>query len=262
MAELETERLLLRPVRHSDAVDIETFIFSEPSIVKALAHDGSRASKRRYHAQQWSGFGPDGDHDFWDACDMGLYVIHDRSGSIAGKHDFLGVCGVFLEREDNRWCGELFYALAIPYQGRGIMSEAAAAVLRRFDQLPEAGYLYAVYWQLLNPASGRVLEKLGFEHAGSRNLLDEYSGDIYQGIRDFELWRLSKIPADQQLAALEEVAIKLGHLEREGIGDREQNLDAIRQVTDTQVLVSAVTGWLQTGVSSPGFGLLKYRPGI
>ncbi len=260
MLEIETERLLLRPVRFADAADIEQYIFAEPDIVKALAHDGSKAEKRRYHAEQWSGFGPDGNHDFWDACQMGLYVIHDRSASLADADTFLGVCGVFLEREQNKWCGELFYALALPFHGKGIMTEAAVAVLRRFDQLPDAGYLYAVYWQLLNPVSGRVLQKLGFENAGSRDLLDEYPEDLYRGVREFELWRLTDMPKDDQSAILREVAIKLGHLEREGIARRDENLDAIQQVFNPGGLSSQLVSWLDEGLASPGFGLLKYYP--
>ena len=258
--EIETERVLLVPVRHSDARDIERFIFAEPEIVKALAHDGSRAERRRYHAEQWSGFGPDGGHEFWAACQMGLYVIRDRSGSIATADTFLGVCGVFLELEQDKWCGELFYALASPFHGKGVMSEAAAAVLQHFDQLPNAGYLYAVYWQLLNPASGRVLQKLGFKQAGTRNLLDEYPQELYQGIRDFELWRLNRKRPDQHPDTLREVAIKLGHLEREGIGDRQRNLHAIQQAIALDDVSDRVVSWMDEGLANPGFGLLKYHP--
>lgn len=261
MFQLETERLLLRPVRHSDADDIERFIFSEPEIVKALAHDGSRVEKRRYHAREWSGFGPDGDHDFWDACHMGLYVIHDRSSSFADEDTFLGVCGVFLELEQGKWCGELFYALASAFHGKGIMSEAAAAVLQGFDRIPDAGYLYAVYWHLLNPASGRVLQKLGFENAGTRRLLDEYPEDLYRGVRDFELWRLDDAQEGDQSRIVREVAIKLGHLEREGIGGRQQNLDAIQRVMRADSSTEQVASWLDQGLANPGFGLLKYYPG-
>ena len=261
MHQLETERLLLRPVCHSDAADLERFIFSEPEIVKALAHNGASAERRHYHASEWSGFGPDGNHDFWEACKMGLYVIHDRSGSIASPDRFLGVCGVFLEREENHWCGELFYALARPFHGKGIMSEAAIAVLRRFDQIDDAGYLYAVYWQLLNPASGRVLEKIGFDSAGTRDLLDEYSQALYQGVREFELWRLGVAAAENQRAVLKEVAIKLGHFERENIVTRQANRQALQSALREQSLGQRVVDWLDQGAATPGFGLLIYRAG-
>jgi len=104
-------------------------------LVAAAAHP----DVRRRHAKNWSSFGPDGEREFWRACRTGLYVITDRSGELAPAGDFMGVCGVFLEPDGERWSGELFYALALPYHGRGVMREAAAAVISRFRSLPDAG---------------------------------------------------------------------------------------------------------------------------
>ena len=42
--EIVTERLILRPIRHSDAPDLERVIFDDPEVVKGLAHDGSDPS--------------------------------------------------------------------------------------------------------------------------------------------------------------------------------------------------------------------------
>ena len=48
-----TERLILRPIRHSDAPDLERVIFGDPEVVKGLAHDGSDPSERHIHSKRW-----------------------------------------------------------------------------------------------------------------------------------------------------------------------------------------------------------------
>ena len=62
---------------------------------------------------------------------------------------------------------ELGYWIGVPYWGRGLCSEAAQAVVDyAFTELGLAR-LHASHFSR-NPASGRVLEKLGFRHEGTR----------------------------------------------------------------------------------------------
>ncbi len=69
-------------------------------------------------------------------------------------------------------------------------SEASNAVKETFCGLSGAGALYAVYWQILNPASGKILRRLGFVSAGKRNILNEYDAVRAMSFHNFELWRL------------------------------------------------------------------------
>jgi RimJ/RimL family protein N-acetyltransferase len=261
--ELSTDRLLLRPIRHADADDVERVIFENPEIVKALAHDGSDPEVRRTHARNWSSFGPDGDPKRWRECKTGLYVISDRSGRLAPPDQFLGITGFYLEKQDGRWGGELFYALDTKFHGQGLMSEACAAVMKRFRSMPNAGSLYAVYWQLLNPASRRILENLGFEPDGSQSIIDEYDAEIAAGIRRFELYRLGEATAAQQARIAGEVAIKLGHIEAEGISTADENLaavlDAIGDEQRARTLQPVVEAALQRGRESPGLAMMRYH---
>jgi len=260
--ELTTDRLLLKPIRHADAGAIERVIFEDPEVVKGLAHDGSDPAVRRSHARNWSGFGPDGDIARWQACETGLYAITDRSGEIAPAGRFLGVTGFYLEPQDGRWGGELFYALGSAFHGRGVMSEACAAVMARFRALPAPGPLYAVYWRLLNPASARILQRLGFEADGSQSVVDEYGAETAAGIRRFELWRLEQAPASRQARIAEEVAIKLGHIESEGLSTHDDNLAAILAAiaddTAARNLQPLVEAALRRGRESPGLAMLRY----
>jgi RimJ/RimL family protein N-acetyltransferase len=260
--DLHTDRLLLQPLRHSDADTIERVIFENPEIVKGLAHDGSDPKVRRFHSRNWSGFGPDGDPVRWRECGTGLYAITDRSGSLAPPSQFLGIAGLYLEKQNGRWDGELFYALDTAFHGRRIVSEACAAVMERFRSVPTAGSVYAVYWQLLNPASGKILKKLGFKADGNRSLLEEYDAETAAGIRRFELWRLEKAPAAQRARIAGEVAIKLGHIESEGISSAGENLDAILSAIgdhdEARGLQPAVEEALRQGRETPGLAMLRY----
>ena len=261
--DLTTDRLLLKPVRHADAAVIERVIFENPEIVKGLAHDGSDPDVRRTHSRNWSGFGPDGDATRWRECETGLYVIRDRSGTLAPPEQFLGITGFYLEKRDGRWGGELFYALDTDFHGRGVTSEACAAVMDRFGSIPNAGSLYAVYWQLLNPASGKILRGLGFVPDGHRSLLDEYGAETAAGIRRFELWRLENAPPSQQARIAGEAAIKLGHIEAEGVSTPDEDLAAILQAIKGEKgrrsLLPAVEAALERGRESPGLAILRYH---
>jgi len=76
---------------------------------------------------------------------------------------FIGACGV--ERlEDGVW--EFGYWYGRPYWRQGYATEAARAVMRfAFGDL--GAMMLTAGWFLDNPASGRVLEKLGFVASGT-----------------------------------------------------------------------------------------------
>jgi RimJ/RimL family protein N-acetyltransferase len=229
-------------------------------VVKGLAHDGSDPEVRHTHSVNWSCYGPDGGKDFWEECKIGLYVITDRSGKYAPPEEFIGVTGVYLEKENGKWKGELFYALGSPYHGEGIMSEACKSVVSHFETIPNADSLYALYWQVLNPASGSILNKLGFRREGDYRVLDEYDEEYANGIRNFELWRLKNSSSEDLARVAEEVAIKLGHLEGEGISTKEKNLnDILDSIGDKELrekLGERVKNSLDIGRNTLGFAMM------
>ncbi len=261
MFDLTTDRLLLKPIRHKDAKYVERIIFEDPEVVKGLAHDGSDPNVRHTHSNNWSFFGPDGNNEFWEECKIGLYVITDRSGELAPSSEFMGVTGVYLEKEDEKWTGELFYALGTSYHGKGVMSEACDSVISHFRSIPNSDSLYAVYWQVLNPASGGILNKLGFKKAGSQSIVQEYDEETAIGIRNFELWRLANSSGDDKARVAEEVATKLGHLEIEGISSKPENLgdilDAISDKTRVSELGGLVETALEIGRNTPGLAMTR-----
>ncbi len=80
------------------------------------------------------------------------YIITDKAGTLLGCMD------LFVNENGDM---EIGYWIGKPYWGQGYASEAAAAVVSEaFDTL-EIEHIDASHYKD-NPASGRVLEKLGF----------------------------------------------------------------------------------------------------
>ncbi len=264
-AAIETRRLTLRLIRRDDAPDVVRTVFEEPETTAMLAHDGSTAEARRAAAERWCGLGPDGGHAPAATLGLGLFAILDRGGALERDGAFLGVAGLALAQTEGRWGGELFYALARAHHGKGVMREACAAILARFDATPGAGELFALYWRLLNPASGRLLRRLGFVDAGVRPLRDGYGLEKLLGIRRFELWRLETAPGSDARRVLESVAIKLGHLAAEAVlaaGEARAEIDAAlaRRGDDPPATAAEIDAWLAIGLEEPPQAYLTRGP--
>jgi [ribosomal protein S5]-alanine N-acetyltransferase len=148
---LESSRLLLRPPEERDLAAITSFM--EWDVVKNLAsapHPYTESDARAFLGRQGEGRAK--------ASDFAFAVTRKDCGALAG------MCGVNL-RETGF---ELGYWLGRPHWGQGYATEAAAEVLAfafrnlRADAV-DAGWFHD------NPASGRVLAKLGFRPNGAAN---------------------------------------------------------------------------------------------
>ena len=143
-----TPRLLLRPGWPEDAAALHAAIADE-GIVRNLAKapwpytlDDARAFLSRERDVR-----------------LPAFLIVKRTG---GAPHLVGGCGIG-EREDGRL--ELGYWIARPYWGLGFATEAAGAVLRAARAAGSRGIVASHF--IDNPASGRVMRKLGFRPAGS-----------------------------------------------------------------------------------------------
>jgi ribosomal-protein-alanine N-acetyltransferase len=147
---LETDRLLIRPMRPEDAealhemdADPTTWRFIGPQPPVSL--DWTRARIERQAARQ-------AEHGF------AMWAVVDRASGRA-----IGDCGLQLLEEGPEV--ELGYKLAGPARGRGIATEAAQGCLAAgFEQLG-LERVVAVAWPG-NAASQRVMEKLGMTLVG------------------------------------------------------------------------------------------------
>jgi ribosomal-protein-alanine N-acetyltransferase len=150
--QLETERLLLRPMRESD-FDALLLIFTDPNVMAAFNHPLFTNEQMQRWLQR--------NLDHQNAFGYGLFsVVLKESGELIGD------CG--LEQMDDMNAAELGYDFRSEFWNQGFATEAACAV-RDFAldilRLPQLISLIRVG----NLASKRVAEKVGM------TLADEFT---------------------------------------------------------------------------------------
>ncbi len=149
---LKTERLLLRPFTLADAAEVKQLAgeFEIADTTQNIPHpyeDGM--------AEQWIG-----GHQEDFNCGKGVTF------AIAGRDDGRVLGAIALMKIESGHQAELGYWIGKPFWNRGFCTEAGTEFLRyAFVDLA----LVRVHVNHLsrNPASGRVIRKLGFSHEGS-----------------------------------------------------------------------------------------------
>ena len=144
---LTTKRLTLRPFTIADAPDVQTL---------AGAREVALNTLHIPHPY------PEGAAEAWIAKHQ-----QDQSEivfAIDADHRLIGAIGLVPDRMNNR--AELGYWIGVPFWGKGYASEAAAAVVKHGF---ETENFYRIFAQVFarNPASARVLQKIGFQHEGT-----------------------------------------------------------------------------------------------
>jgi ribosomal-protein-alanine N-acetyltransferase len=151
--QVETDRLVLRPVRPNDAAALHR-ISNEPGVRRYLWDDEpvEEATIQELISHSIRMFSEEG---------IGLFGIRRR-----GSESLIGFCGfVRLEGMEEP---ELAYELAQEAWGEGLATEASLACLRCAFEDADIGRVIAGA-DAENVASLRVVEKLGMRFAGSLN---------------------------------------------------------------------------------------------
>ena len=148
---LESERLLLRPVRFRDTSSIMRLAGEQEISDNTLSipHPYGRRDAARWFREQRRLFR------------QGLRV--DFVMELRTTSTIVGAIGLNLETEHSR--GELGYWVGRPFWDNGYATEAARAVVRYAFDVLELNRLYAYHFER-NTASGRVLENAGFAREG------------------------------------------------------------------------------------------------
>jgi len=153
---LTTERLVLRPLRHSDA-----------TAVAALAGDRRISDTtltvphpyELHHATGWISTHALG-HNAGLSTVWGVFV---RTPS--GEGPLVGAIGIVYSRHNT---AEVGYWMGVPFWNRGYTSEAAGAVLRYgFGQRTPPLQRIDAHHFLGNDASGKVMERIGMTREGT-----------------------------------------------------------------------------------------------
>lgn len=149
---LVTARLVLRAFAPADAAEVQR-LAGDPAVAEhtLLPHPYA-----------------DGIAETWIS---GRGAAHDRgeetSFAIERAHDGALIGAIGLAFEPQPGCARLGYWLGRPYWGRGYASEAAVAVVAYGFETQGLERIWAPRFHA-NAASGRVLEKVGLAHEGSR----------------------------------------------------------------------------------------------
>ena len=148
---LGTPRLVLRP-----------FAIADGPRVRELAGDWAIADTTAVVPHPY----PEGGGEAWIATHPGAWAAgHNATFAVVRRGDdlLIGAMGLVIQRF--RESGELGYWIGKPYWGRGYATEAAAAVLDLAFGPLGLHRVEATHFTR-NPASGRVMEKLGMRPEG------------------------------------------------------------------------------------------------
>lgn len=150
--EILTPRLILRPFRQSDAA-VVTVLAGEREI--ALNTLNVPHPYERRHALEWIASHA-GQFERREAVTYAIALREE--GTLAGA------AGLILDPANET--AELGYWIGKPYWGRGYASEAARALVGWGFEALELHRIHASHFPR-NPASGRVLRKIGMRHEGT-----------------------------------------------------------------------------------------------
>jgi len=144
---LRTARLVLRPLLETDLAEVTRLAgdWDIASMTARIPYPYTLAD-----ARQWL-----------DGLEPGEVV---RAITPADGGNLIGITG-YLPSDDGK-SAEIGYWIGKPYWGHGYATEAAKALVRHC--FAEGGYASLTCCHFAdNPASARIIEKLGFSHAGS-----------------------------------------------------------------------------------------------
>jgi ribosomal-protein-alanine N-acetyltransferase len=177
-----TERLILRPYRREDAAELQRLI-GERDVVSTLTdvpypyEDGM--------AEEWIG-GRQESFEKGKAVDFA--ITHRQEGFLIG-----GTSLINIDHQSER--AEIAYWLGKPYWRKGYGTEAARAIVKYgFEELG----LHRINGRHLgrNPASGRVLRKIGMKHEGCQRQAYKKWGKF----EDFELYGILRSEYEKGLS--------------------------------------------------------------
>ena len=149
---LQTERLILRPFRMTDAADVQR-----------LAGDRTIAETTATIPHPY----PDGVAEAWIATHANRFARGESLHLAVTRSDdgsLLGAIGLEINPEMQR--AELGYWTGKSYWNHGYCTEAAQAVLNYAFATLRLRRVFAQHYGR-NPASGRVMRKVGMRHEGT-----------------------------------------------------------------------------------------------
>ena len=150
---LQTERLILRSLTLEDAQDVQRLAGDRDIALMVLRIPHPYEDDM---AEEWIRVCADA-YKKDEAINFAITLRTDRN--------LIGTIGLELEQENER--AELGYWIGKPYWNLGYATEAARAVVAYSFEVLKLNRIYAYHFTR-NPASGRVLKKIGMHYEGCR----------------------------------------------------------------------------------------------
>lgn len=148
---LRTPRLLLRP-----------FILADAPPIQRMVDDFEVATGTLNIPHPF----PEGEAERWVSSRPEKWEQGTRSFAIVRGSDDVLVGAISLTIEARHNHGEVGYWIGREHWGQGYMTEALRAVLRYGFEREGLARIFATHFSR-NPASGRVMEKVGMAHEGT-----------------------------------------------------------------------------------------------
>ncbi len=148
---LETSRLVLCPFTLADAPAVTRLAGEREIAANTLSIPHPYPDDA---AEKWIGTHEEG----YAAGTLGCFAVVERE-----SQNLVGATGLVIKPDHER--AELGYWIGKPYWGKGYCTEASAAVLAWGFEERGLNRIFASYFTR-NPASGRVMEKLGMTREG------------------------------------------------------------------------------------------------
>lgn len=170
----ETERLIIRPLKVSDAEHIFYTWAGDPRVTKFMTYSTHKTSDI---TREWL-------KSVEEKAQDSSYLGFDVGFQLKETGKLIGSGGAYYKSEFDRW--SIGYNIAYDYWHMGYTSEAMRAVL---DYLISIGIKRFISDHAIdNPNSGKVMEKLGmkYDHDGSYTCFDGRVFDAKFYILDIE----------------------------------------------------------------------------
>jgi RimJ/RimL family protein N-acetyltransferase len=149
---LETGRLILRPFTPVDTPEVQR-LAGDRDVASTTMHIPHPYEDSM--AEEWIA----AYQERFDRVEQVRFAItHREEGNLIGAIDLWAISKQHEKAEIGYWIGK-------PYWNQGYCTEAARAVLRYGFEAQGLNRIYATHFTR-NPASGRVMQKIGMRHEG------------------------------------------------------------------------------------------------
>jgi len=164
---IETDRLVLRSFVDSDIDDLAALLFGDPLVLHSLPGDAKTPPDPIGRARQRV----DAYRTSRAVLGCGGLAVCLRPNGHSDEPQLIGYCGLTASELRPRE-GELGYALTSAHWNHGLATEACRGLLQQVFSAAAIESVCAVTNRTRNPASIRVLEKLGMTYEGEVDLWD------------------------------------------------------------------------------------------